>query len=79
MPGYVDMGLHYYNKDAFDEAGVAYPTEDWTYDDYALTCTALNKFDAAGNQTTWGGWYWYGALTFLSSPPERLWRPLSRR
>ena len=23
----------FYNKDIFDEAGVEYPTEDWTWDD----------------------------------------------
>lgn len=29
-----DCFLLFYNKDMFDEAGVAYPTDDWTWDDF---------------------------------------------
>lgn len=40
----------YYNKDLFDEAGVAYPPADWTdtswtYDKFLETATALTKKD----------------------------------
>lgn len=31
----------YYNKDMFDEAGVGYPTKDWTIDDYTTAMEAL--------------------------------------
>ncbi|MDZ4763127.1 MAG: sugar ABC transporter substrate-binding protein [Chloroflexota bacterium] len=31
----------YYNKDLFDAAGVAYPTADWTWDDFATVSAAL--------------------------------------
>ncbi|MBQ9118071.1 MAG: extracellular solute-binding protein [Clostridia bacterium] len=31
----------YYNKAIFDAAGVAYPQEGWTWDDYLSTCAAL--------------------------------------
>jgi multiple sugar transport system substrate-binding protein len=64
IPGYVDQQILYYNKDAFDAKGIPYPTEEWTYADYAETCKKLNEVDDQGNQTGWGGWYWYGAWTF---------------
>lgn len=64
IPGYVDQQIVYYNKDAFDKAGIAYPTEKWTYDDYAEISKKLNEFDKSGTQTGWGGWTWYGAWTF---------------
>lgn len=38
-----DTFLLYYNKDLFDEAGVAYPTDDWTWDDFLAACQALTK------------------------------------
>src|SRR6056297_2278857 len=31
----------YYNQDLFDEAGVAYPTNDWTWDDLIAAATQL--------------------------------------
>lgn len=33
----------YYNKDLFDEAGVEYPTEDWTWDDLLAASKKLTK------------------------------------
>ena len=42
--------LMYYNKDLFDAAGVSYPTDDWTWDDYASAASKLTKSD--GSQ--WG-------------------------
>ncbi len=35
----------YYNKDMFDAAGLAYPTADWTWDDFAAAAEALTKPD----------------------------------
>ena len=32
----------YYNKAMFDAAGVAYPTEDWTWDDLRTTAKATD-------------------------------------
>ena len=31
----------YYNKELFDAAGVAYPSDDWTWDDFVETAKAL--------------------------------------
>jgi multiple sugar transport system substrate-binding protein len=33
IPNRVDSQVYYYNKTVFDNAGVAYPTDDWTQDD----------------------------------------------
>lgn len=56
--------LLFYNKDMFDTAGVAYPTDDWTWDDYETAAKALTITD--GSKTTqWGtdalsfGGIWY--------------------
>lgn len=43
----------YYNKDMFDEAGVAYPTSDWTWDDFKEAAEKLTKRE--GDKTVqWG-------------------------
>ncbi len=44
----------YYNKKLFDEAGVAYPAEGWTWDDLLATAQALTKTDANDNVVQWG-------------------------
>lgn len=36
-----DTFLLYYNKNLFDEAGVPYPSEDWTWDDFLAACEKL--------------------------------------
>jgi multiple sugar transport system substrate-binding protein len=40
----------YYNKDIFDEAGVDYPTDEWTWDDLRAAAEALTVRD--GDQIT---------------------------
>lgn len=39
---YSTVGL-YYNKELFDEAGVAYPADDWTWDDLIAAARKLTK------------------------------------
>jgi multiple sugar transport system substrate-binding protein len=51
----VDVTSVYYNKQAFEEAGVALPTKDWTTDGYIDAATKLTKKDGSGNVTRWGG------------------------
>ncbi len=41
LPKYHGALAVYYNKDLFDAAGLAYPGNDWTYDDYLAAMTAL--------------------------------------
>lgn len=44
----------YYNKKLFDEAGVPYPQEGWTWDDLLATAQQFTVTDASGNVTQWG-------------------------
>lgn len=44
----------YYNKKAFDEAGLAYPKDDWTTEDFLKCAVKLTKRDEKGNVTRWG-------------------------
>ena len=56
----------YYNKNLFDAAGVAYPTADWTWNDFLTASQKLTVKDSSGAITQWGiqlpdGWgdaYW---------------------
>lgn len=56
----------YYNKAMLDEAGIPYPTPDWTWDDYAEMVRALTITDESGRVTQYGsagdtGWpTWIG-------------------
>jgi ABC-type glycerol-3-phosphate transport system substrate-binding protein len=44
----------YYNKKAFDEAGVKYPKDDWTWNDMLAIAKKLVKKDANGMITRFG-------------------------
>jgi ABC-type glycerol-3-phosphate transport system substrate-binding protein len=44
----------YYNKKAFDDAGVPYPTDDWTYEQFVAIAKKVMKSDASGKVTRWG-------------------------
>ncbi len=55
LPYYPWVYQYYYNADAFDEAGLAYPTKTWTIDDYSMMLEKLTKKDASGQITRWGG------------------------
>jgi multiple sugar transport system substrate-binding protein len=39
----------------FDEAGVSYPTPEWTHEDYSNALEKLTVRDDGGNITRWGG------------------------
>lgn len=61
------LGGLYYNKDMFDEAGIPYPTPDWTFDEYLKIARSLAK-DVNGQriygtyQHTWAQeWSLFGA------------------
>jgi multiple sugar transport system substrate-binding protein len=47
----------FYNQDAFDEAGLSYPDDDWTWDDFLAAATELTV-DETGNGRIdrWGFW-----------------------
>jgi len=48
----------YYNKKLFDEAGVAYPADDWTLEDLLKIAKKLTKYDSDGNVTQYGFYAW---------------------
>ena len=51
LPLGVGANFVMYNKDVFDDAGVDYPTADWTPDDYIEIASAITDPD----QRRWGG------------------------
>lgn len=70
----------FYNKKLFDDAGLTYPTDDWTWDDLLRLARTLTKKDANGRITQYGfyGWAWQnfiygngGALVDDVKKPER--------
>jgi len=54
---WVDLVM-FYNKDLFDEAGIEYPNEHWTWEEDLLNAAkALTKdTDGDGNPDQWGFW-----------------------
>lgn len=50
----------FYNKKLFDEAGIAYPNDDWTWEDMLRSARALTKTDSNGRTVQYGfyGWAW---------------------
>ncbi len=57
-----DMKILYYNKKLFDEAGVSYPDETWTWDTFMEAAEKLTKKDASGRVTQFAlgmeGFWW---------------------
>jgi len=43
-----------YNRDLFDKAGVPYPKQGWTWDDFRAVAKKLTVKDSSGNVTQWG-------------------------
>jgi len=82
LPRDIEAHALYYNKKLFDEAGVAYPTNDWTWDDLMAAAEKLTKVDASGRVTQYalgmegGKWpIWVGQaggmmLDDLSNPSK---------
>lgn len=57
----------YYNKDMFDEAGIAYPDSDWTWADFKDAAKKLTvDKDGDGNIDQWGYWF-YGRYAHIES------------
>ena len=53
FPRDIESNIIYYNKDMFDKAGVAYPSNDWTWDDFLAAAEKLTQKDASGNTTVY--------------------------
>ena len=48
----------FYNKKLFDEAGIPYPEDDWTWDDLLRIARQLTKKDENGRVIQYGFWGW---------------------
>ncbi len=63
IPKDIDTIALWYNKTMFDEAGIAYPDENWTWDDYYDAAVKLTKEDGSQYGTAMNpsnnqdGWY----------------------
>lgn len=65
LPWGVAAEILYYNQDMFDAAGIPYPTNDWSYDDFLAAAEALTQKDGDSTsvygcalpnvQTWWAG------------------------
>ncbi|MBI1295013.1 extracellular solute-binding protein [bacterium] len=51
MPQNLSSPVLYYNKDLFDAAGVDYPRDDWTWNDFAAVAAAVSQ-DSDGDGVT---------------------------
>lgn len=55
IPQNLSSLVAYYNKTIFDAAGVAYPQDDWTWDDFVQTAQLLTlDQDSDGSMDVWG-------------------------
>src|SRR5262245_38930254 len=55
IPAFIDNLAVVYNKKIFDDAGVPYPKDDWTWDDFLKTAAELNDPDAGIAGFGWPG------------------------
>ncbi len=51
-------GVVYYNKSLFDEQGIAYPKDNWTWNDLVRIGQKLTKFDKNGVTVQYGFYTW---------------------
>ncbi|HRE27182.1 MAG TPA: sugar ABC transporter substrate-binding protein, partial [Anaerolineales bacterium] len=51
LPRDIEVNVLYYNKTLFDKAGVAYPNDNWTWDDLLAAAEQLTVKDASGKVT----------------------------
>lgn len=64
LPRWFNVSLLYYNKTLFRDAGVAFPTADWTWDDYVKAGEKLTQGRTPeGRADVWGSTisaFWWG-------------------
>jgi multiple sugar transport system substrate-binding protein len=63
LPRWFNISLLYYNRDLFRQAGVEFPTDKWTWDDYTSAGVALTRKGSDGKVETWGSltdYLWWG-------------------
>lgn len=61
LPTDTAVALPFYNLDLFDQAGIPYPSDDWTWEDYLRIAKTLTRdLDGDGKIDIWGsgGIFW---------------------
>ena len=53
FPRDIESNIIYYSKDLFDAAGVEYPSNDWTWDDFLAAAEKLTQKDANGTTSVY--------------------------
>ncbi len=53
FPRDIESNIIYYSKDLFDAAGVEYPSNDWTWDDFLAAAEKLAQKDANGTTSVY--------------------------
>ena len=48
FPRDISVDVLYYNKDIFDEVGIDYPNDTWTWDDFLTAAEALTEVESSG-------------------------------
>ena len=67
LPWCGNSELIYYNKDLFDQEGIPYPDDDWTYDEFREIAKKLTKdFDGDGRPDQFGTNFGFAFLGFES-------------
>ncbi len=61
----------YYNKDLFDDAGVKYPRDDWTWSEFIKTAKKLTRSNVEGKIEVYGFYTW-AWLNFVYEAGGRL-------
>lgn len=54
FPIHYSTDVLFYNRDLFDAAGIAYPSDDWTWDDYIAAARQLTKRGPDGRVEVFG-------------------------
>lgn len=68
MPMQWGTMLMFYSKPVFDAAGVPYPTNDWTMDDFIATAEALTSGSGANKIFgTWSNGSWFRDIHYMRS------------
>jgi multiple sugar transport system substrate-binding protein len=74
LPGAYDVQRIYYNKKLFDDAKLAYPTDDWTWNDFKMMSAKLTQGE--GIDKTYGfmaDTAWYVWMPYVWANGGNLW------
>ena len=76
-----DENLHglYYNAELFDEAGLPYPGDDYTFDQMVADAQALTKKDSDGDTEVFGyisWWNWWNLQGHVLAHGGKIWENL---